>query len=301
MDVATALTLEISKINQPIITSYQAGVIIYGLYRDKLYKKEKIHNIRKEYPERKDFNKLIRKLSTQGILQENAAVRSQEIFSLLGQGRSSSEEIACSIDPFAYISHMSAMEWHGLTDRVPKILFVSSPEPRRWQKFAREKMEKDLAGRDEFAVYRLSGMPLLRRLKIGKIGEKLLNRYSSVHLGAFISVQDRPLRVSTIGRTFLDMLREPNLCGGIYHVIEVYTDHAERYLQLIVNEVDRHGSKIDKVRVGYLLEERLGLPHPVIDKWIKFAQRGGSRKLYAQDPYSTRYSERWCLSLNIEE
>ena len=109
------------------------------------------------------------------------------------------------------------------------------------------------------------------------------------------------MRVATIGRTFLDMLREPELCGGIYHVLEIYAAHAQRYLRLIIDVINRHGTKIDKVRAGYILDERLGLLHPIIDSWLEFAQRGGSRKLLANAPYRSRFSEKWCLSINIEE
>lgn len=75
--------------------------------------------------------------------------------------------------------------------------------------------------------------------------------------GAYLSIQGKTLRVSTIGRTFLDMIREPNLCGGIYHVLDVYAEHAPRYLRLIVDKVDRYGSPIDKVRIGYILKSAL--------------------------------------------
>jgi predicted transcriptional regulator of viral defense system len=111
------------------------------------------------------------------------------------------------------------------------------------------------------------------------------------------------MRVATIGRTFLDMIREPELCGGIYHVLEVYAEYAQRYLRLIVDVIDRHGSKIDKVRAGYILDERLELPHAnsTIESWRALVQRGGSRKLQANAPYSSRFSEKWCLSINIEE
>ena len=179
---------------------------------------------------------------------------------------------------------------------------LTTPPPPRWGRLAVERMQKDL-GPDGYALYREASLPPLRRLRLAKIHRKTVNIHSTVHCdpGAYVNVQERSLRVSTIGRTFLDMIREPDLCGGIYHVLEVYADHASRYLRLIVDTVDRHGSKIEKVRVGYLLGERLGLAHPTIETWRPLAQRGGSQKLYAKAPYSPNFSEEWCLSLNIEE
>ena len=116
-----------------------------------------------------------------------------------------------------------------------------------------------------------------------------------------MKVKGQCLRVSSIGRTFFDMLRNPSLCGGIYHVLDVYEESVKRYLKVIVNELERHGSAIDKVRAGYVLEERLGLSDPCIDGWKEHIQRGGSRKLVADEPYKPVFSDNWCLSINIEE
>lgn len=299
MEIRTALTLEIGHLDQPVVTSYQIGLVIFRLYRAKRYKGEDLSRIQKDYPNKTDFNRLLKELLTAGVLQPSASARHAEVFSILGKEQASSEEIACCIDPFAYLSHLSAMEYHGFTDRIPKILFISSPPSARWSQFASERMGKDLG--DDLETYLDAGLPPLRRLGVNKINKQTVNRYSSVHLGAFISVKGKALRVSTIGRTFLDMIREPDLCGGIYHVLDIYQEHAERYLQLIVDEIDRHGTPIDKVRAGYILEERCGLSHPVLDRWRALVQRGGSRRLYAHHEYSPHYSPRWCLSVNIEE
>ncbi len=37
-----------------------------------------------------------------------------------------------------------------------------------------------------------------------------------------------------------------------------------------------------------------------IDQWQQYAQRGGSRKIDSTKEYSHVYSEKWCLSINIE-
>jgi len=301
MEIRTALALEIGRLNQPVVISYQLGRLIFQFYITKTYKGENLDRLKKDYPNRSDYSRLVRELLEAGVLQEKKTVPNPEVFTVLGKDRSSSREVACCVDPFAYVSHLSAMEWHGLTDRIPKMLFISSPAPRDWKNFALKKMEKDLGRSEHYVSYLDSGLPRLRRLSLPKAAGKTVHRHASLHTGAFTSIKDRPLRVSTIGRTFLDMIKEPDLCGGIYHVLNVYQEYAERYLQLIVDEIDRHGSKIDKVRAGYVLEERLSMSHEIIKKWVKFAQRGGSRKLYANSEYSPKFSEKWCLSLNIEE
>lgn len=300
MHLTTALTREIAQLPQPVITSYQIAVILFRLCKERTYDGEPLQQLARGTPTKIQFNSQLTKLTTRDIVRQSAAAKHAEVFAIIGKNQTSAEEIACCIDPFCYVSHMSAMAWHGLTNRVPKILFVSSPALDDWQKFAHARMLKDL-GEGGLVAFCSSGLPPLRRLTVETIARKHVNRHASRHLGAFTSVRDKVLRVSTIGRTFLDMVREPDLCGGIYHVLEVWQSHAARNLALIAAEVDRHGSKIDKVRAGYILEERLGLKHPSFEDWVAFAQRGGSRKLYANAGYSERFSERWCLSLNIEE
>ncbi|MCH7544406.1 MAG: hypothetical protein IIB65_12305 [Proteobacteria bacterium] len=301
MEIRTALALEIGRLEQPVVTSYDIGRLVFRLYQAKTHEGEKLSRIHKDYPERQDYNRLVKTLLRAGVLREKKTVPNPDVFTVLGTGQPSSGEVACCVDPFAYVSHLSAMEWHGLTDRIAKTLFISSPAPPDWKKFSLERMLKDLGSSEAYAVYRYSRLPQLRRLNLAKVGRETVHRHASLHPGAFIAVRDRRLRVATIGRTFLDMIREPDLCGGIYHVLGVYREHVERSLRLVVDEIDRHGTKIEKMRGGYILEERLGLKHGTIDEWVKFAQRGGSRKLYAHSEYSPRFSEKWCLSLNIEE
>lgn len=302
MDIRTALTLEIGQLHQPVVTSYQLGCLVFRLYQAKVYRGEKIARIHKDLPERPEYLRLIASLVADGILQNSPDVPNSEIFTVLGQDAASAEDIACCVDPFCYVSHLSAMEYHGLTDRLPKLLFLTTPPSPHWGQLATERMQKDL-GSEALELYRDTALPLLRRFRLAKIRRKTLSIYSTVHCdpGAYVSVPERPLRVSTIGRTFLDMIRDPDLCGGIYHVLELYADNASRYLRLIVDTVDRHGAKIDKVRVGYILDERLGLTHPTIETWRQLVQRGGSRKLHAQAAYSSHFSEKWCLSINIDE
>jgi predicted transcriptional regulator of viral defense system len=196
------------------------------------------------------------------------------------------------------MSHLSAMDYHGLTDRIPKVLFFSTPAHKKWGDYAKARMKKDL-GEEALYEYYESSFPRLTMISVNKIQKIGVVRYSSDHLGAFKTIKNRIMRVSTIGRTFLDMLRKPDLCGGIYHVIDIFKENADKYLSLIIDEINQHGKQIDKVRAGYILEELCDIHDEKIDPWLEFVQRGGSRKLDSSEEYSSDYSERWCLSINI--
>ena len=290
-----SIALSIGKLKQPVITKYQLGVLIFKSYLSD--SSLKILNTKRK-PYSKAFDQILDKLLEIGVINENKDFPELSVFNILGKDDSESEEIICTIDPFSYVSHLSAMSYHGLTDRMPKMIFISSPASRKWSQFAQKLMKKDLS--ENFNNYRSSKLPKLQKIRLNKINKQIINRYSSMHYGAFKSIKRKNLRISTIGRTFLDMLRRPDLCGGIHHIIEIFKEFAPQYLGLIVDEIDRHGKQIDKVRAGYILEEVCGQRDKTIDSWIKFVQRGGSRNLDPLEEYSHRYSERWCLSINID-
>lgn len=231
------------------------------------------------------------------LLTPLTEVSSPTAYLLFGKAQAAPAEMVCSLDPFAYLSHLSAMEYHGLTDRFPKILYFTRPAASEWRKQAALRMEKDLGER--WAAYEPSGLPRMLMPKITALGSTVVQFAERSQLGAFRRVAGSTLRVATLGRVFLDMLREPALCGGIQHVIDIYRREAARYLSLILDELDRHGQPIDKVRAGYLLTEVCQLETPAIAVWAALAQRGGSRKLDPEGEYAPHYSERWQLSINV--
>ncbi|MCG7984534.1 type IV toxin-antitoxin system AbiEi family antitoxin domain-containing protein [Candidatus Thiodiazotropha endoloripes] len=297
MKLTKALSLSIFELNQPVITYYQLAVIVHNLYISKSFRGENILSIRRDYANSRNLNEVLNQLQDDGILDAFRGFPKQSVFSILGRSDATSGEVACSVDPFCYLSHLSAMEYHGLTNRIPSKLFLSSPGRNLWKNFAHKRMEKDL--KNSLSIYRDNKLPELRKIRMEKIRKTIVNRHNSIHLGAYKNVRGKKLRVSTLGRTFLEMLREPELCGGMPHVLDVFSEFAETYLKLIVDEIDIHGTPIDKVRAGYILEERIGLNNPIFDKWIIYAQRGGSRKLDPSNEYIPDFSEKWCLSINV--
>ncbi|WP_353572207.1 hypothetical protein [Candidatus Albibeggiatoa sp. nov. BB20] len=294
MKATKAITLSLGNLEKPVISKYQFGLIVNNIYCNKVYEGEAI-DIKKDFAERADFDKYLEQLLDEGILSSHKNL--PNIFTLLGRYNSDPEDIACTVDPFCYMSHLSAMSYHGLTDRIPGKLFISSPSPNTWRDFAKEKMQKDLG--DNYENYCTAGLPMLVRTKMQKINKTEVHCLSSKHLGAYRNVRGRPLRVSTIGRIFLEMLRHPELCGGINHVLDIFEEYAEKYLRLITDDIDKNGVPIDKVRAGYILDERLGIVNDVVEKWASLAQRGGSRKLDSSAEYIADWSDKWKISLNV--
>ena len=292
-----ATSLALARLKFPVVTAYQLGRLIFGLYRVRGIDGRRLE-VPGPLPERRHFLEVRTFLMEHAVIQPVRGFPVGAVYTLLGGVDVSAHELLCTVDPFAYLSHLSAMALHGLTDRIPQMIFAASPAPRQWRSFADELMRKDLG--EDLQSYVDARFPLLRRTKYEKILGQPVHLAQSSHLGAFRRLEPHGVRVSTLGRTSLDMLRDADLCGGIQHVIETYEAHAAAYLQLIIAEVEQHGNDIDKVRAGYVLEERCGLSDPVFAHWRQHAKRGGSRKLVPNQPYSSTYSEKWCLSLNVD-
>lgn len=292
-----ASSLALAKYERAVITSYRLGVVIFDLVQAGEIEDQKLR-LTVARPDRRHYRQALNFLVEFGVLAPVRGLASESAFTVLGRSSVSAAEIACTVDPFAYVSHLSAMELHGLTDRVSQTLYLSSPDPKAWKQFATDLMQKDLG--PDLEAYVAAGFPVLQRTRMEKMLGQPVHVTHSMHLGAFRKTPETEMRVATIGRTFLDMLRQPELCGGIHHVLGIYREHAARNLALIAAEVTQHGGPIDKVRAGYVLEEHCGLQHAAFAEWQRCVARGGSRRLVAANEYAPKYSERWALSLNAD-
>jgi len=298
MDIKAAMTRHLRELDQPVITDYDLCMTLFNLYQSKKYRGEPLKVTSQFLLWNEAYTEIILPLIDLAIICPNKNFPEGRVFEIIGNRYQEPGDIACSVDPFAYLSHLSAMEYHGLTNRLPKMLFISTPPPKEWSTFAAQKMEKDCRG---FVADYLKGqLPKLVNIQFDRIQKTQITRYASIHRGAFKNVEGRKLRVSTVGRTFLDMLRKPDYCGGMRHVMEIFGSSAGQYKPLIIDELDRHGNSIEQARAGYLLEEYGHIQDEKINEWAKHVQRGGSRKLDPEGPYRETFSERWSLSLNVD-
>lgn len=201
------------------------------------------------------------------------------------------EEVLMEAHPYAALSHLSALVFHGLTDELPKGLTATVPVDGTGDQLPLDTQPQDW-----------EGVTLVR----GRMPDRILGRpivWRQVKPERFFGVgvyQPRGylVRVTTPERTLLDGLQEPELSGGVENVLRAWALARDTLdLDVLVNYVDRFDIALLGQRVGFILEE-LGLSHPRIEAWRDKAQRGGSSKLVAAAPYSSHFSERWSLSLN---
>lgn len=281
----------------PIITFYEFFLLGLSLFRKGEWAGEKLKRMPNDWDVDRARNAL-RRLENNQVLALDRDFKSN-VWKVVQSTRSgAAEEIACIADPFCYVSHLSAMERYGLTNRSPQALHLTTPANALWRAKRDEKMNSDLGGQG--GDYSSHLAPLLVRPGIqDQVRRRPVIVHETKHPAEAVPVRGERTRISSIGRTFVDMLSEPNLCGGMTHVLEVWSDHAERWAEKIIESTDHSHSKIVKVRAGYIFNDVLRIENPKIDGWKEFAQRGGSRKLDPEAEYAPTFSEKWMISINV--
>lgn len=284
----------------PIVHLYEICLYTYDLYKKKEYNGRTIKRITLSHPRQNDIQRYKEKLLSEGTL-EKPSYLPRECYLLSSSSHKEPADLACGIDPFCFISHLSAMEKHGLTDRFSKTLFLTSPPAPTWKDRAKQMIQRQLSV--DIEDYETLNLYLPVRRIVKEIDKTPINVYvtKTADAGSYTLTGDSPTRISRIGRTFLDMLRNPELCGGINHVLEIYKERAKTYTKLIAAEIDTHGAPIDKVRAGFIFNNLCKISdNAIIEGWQIYAVRGGSRVLDSSAPFWSTYSEKWSLSINID-
>lgn len=278
------------------ISTYELAV---QLVRNYSTPKSSTHalNLRKDFPSIREVNFVRSQLEKYGVLARSESGGAN--YSLVvARPPEDDAELACALDPTCYASHQSALVYHGLTDQFPLATTMSVQSKSDWSVYVEERMKRDLGA--HLDRYQAEFLPQMQRVRVkSKKSRSNVVYFQPKLTPSYVLLRDGRLRVSSIGRTFLEMLRQPDLCGGMPHVVSCFRASASRYVDLIFSEIDRFGAPIDKVRAGYLLERVANISDARLEAWLAFVARGGSRKVDPASPYAPEYSERWSLSLNL--
>ena len=293
MNFTKGIEKAIANKDLTVVTFYDFFVLGYHLFHKKTLNGEPL----KRLPDNWDHTrakKALRRLEARNALVMDSDFRSGVWRVTQSTRAGSAEEVACIADPFAYVSHLSAMQRYGLTDRSPQALHLTTPKRPLWNALRDDRLHKDLPDLDQ-----------TERSVLNRPGFKnmLRRRPIVVHVSSDpwtpSPVSGEETRITSIGQTFADMLVEPLLCGGMHHVLDVWKNEAVHWVPEIISAIDQLDSKIAKVRAGYILSEVMDIDDPALHKWEKFVQRGGSRKLDPDAEYAPEFSERWMISINV--
>ncbi len=313
--ISTALRKTLVAQRLPVVTEYDLFLVLRGLMAAGTFEGAPL-KLRSSVAGREDLRRNIRSLVKARYLRpdedfygpdelsrSSLTTRHYLVLRIADVPDAPAEDICCLVDPFAYISHLSAMQRYGLTNRSSFELNITTPSPPLWKQHRDAKMQRDNRGgppQDNVGPFPRPRVPLERITLPETLRGRSVVRHTTKHPAETRPVRNSFARIAAIGDVFMQMLDQPKLCGGMSHVLEVWATEAKPYVEDIIKASDRHYESIVKVRAGYLLEALLGIRDPRIEAWQKFAQRGGSRRLDPGQPYLATFSEKWMLSLNVE-
>lgn len=273
----------------PVITDYDLALLIHRLYHEANCGNT-LHPEGIQIPKSIIYT-IVTGLTEFNIIKRNKYFTGGTVFYIVKNTSKDVYSILCSVDPFIYISHLSAMTLYGLSDKPTNNIYITEPPSNTWTHLANAKILKDNIS--------FNNAPKLQKINFDKVGNYRVIKYTDKIYGEFTALKNSNVRITNLGRTFLDMVRKPDHSGTMQHVLDTYTEFGPQYSDLIIDQFNRFGSPIEKVRAGFILEEYCGVRNPIVDSWIKFRQRGGSRKLDPSKEYKSKFSERWCLSINL--
>jgi predicted transcriptional regulator of viral defense system len=202
------------------------------------------------------------------------------------------ESVIYEANPYSVLSYFSAMAYHGLTNVVPPDIYVTY--------YPKSKSIPLGTTPDEWTDVRLPS----KRMPI-KVNDRLIHWITTKReweFGTTIGyLQGNPVYVTDAERTLLDALRFPGKCGGALEVFRVWRQAADNLkIKIIIEYVEIFNQALLRQRVGFILET-MGFSDPVFDQWASKSIRGSSARLLADREFSSQYSERWNLSLNVPE
>lgn len=240
-----------------------------------------------------DLTPVLRQMERRGDLAKiPGTTRLYRITAPFAQQRPlSEEEILLELNPYATVSHLSALVFHGLTNQLPNSFTMLTANPRPDGVIPLDTES------DDWVTLALPPARIPTKLLKHKVTWTKTSPYKFFGYETY-RPQGFPIRVTTPERTLLDGLLEPVLCGGMLNILTAWRN--ARYTlstDLVVQYAERFNVAVLLQRVGYILEA-LGLHHEALDYWQTMAKRGGSSKLVGADSYEPVFNARWNLSLN---
>lgn len=140
-------------------------------------------------------------------------------------------KVILDADPFCYLSHASALAFHGMVADTSE-LHISTPVRSQWAGYARHYMEANLGIDLTSIIDESEGLfPLTQPKPCAKVRGRPLHRHELSNPIPPASFDRERTRVSSPGATLRDTLTTPNWCGGMDQVIAIWRSYAARHVR----------------------------------------------------------------------
>ena len=133
-------------------------------------------------------------------------------------GEASPYLLALSLRKAGYLSHLTAVFLHSLTDQIPKTIYVNfeqSPKPRPGGRMTQEAIARAFANQQRRTNY-------VFRYKDWQIA--ILSGKQTGRLGVITTrtPQGESLDITNLERTLIDIAVRPEYAGGVYQVLQAF-------------------------------------------------------------------------------
>ena len=190
-------------------------------------------------------------------------------------------EIAMALAPQGAISHWSAMHQHGMTEQVPRRVFVLTPIDAP---ISRSRSWNPRGGGS--------------RVHVGEIVYQFVQVRSQRFFGTQkVWLGEARITITDPERTLLDGLMKPKYCGDFAEVLHAFeVRHRQIDLNRIVEYALRLGAATAK-RLGWVLEHQ-GVTPSRLESLVKVPIKG-YRTLDPSGPRKGACNSRWMIQENL--
>ncbi len=204
-----------------------------------------------------------------------------------GWGEFTTYHLGLSIRQGSYLSHASAMLLHGLTDQIPKTIYVNyeqSPKPKS-DSLTQEAINRAFSHKQRRSKYIFSyadwQIVILSGKHTGRLGVEPMT-----------SAQGEPVTVTGLERTLIDIVVRPDYAGGVYQVLQAFKSAKDR---MSVNVLLATLKKLDYAypyhqAIGFYLQRA----HYDPDRWERIKKLAQEFDFYLAHDISDRdYDQSW--------
>ena len=125
-------------------------------------------------------------------------------------------ELALSIKKNSYLTHYTASSLHGLTEQIPKVIYVNFEQPQN-NRHKVELIQENIDKAFSKAQRQSQNIAIFNDYRIC-----LLNGKFTSGLGVTKLSQEEKISVTNLERTLIDITVRPSYSGGVFEVLGAY-------------------------------------------------------------------------------